>query len=279
MSRNYYYLVTSLPTLRLDDYKEPYRVDEFVQELKDNLSVLHYGWVRDVLSIYDNANIIDVLCADGIRGEHCRGNWTHDELEQLLETPGAFIEELPRDNYLREFFEIYTNEKKQSGESSRRDLEELVSGLYYRQMRAHPNAFIRKYYRFDADLRNVLTALNIRRFSMPKSGFIGIDEDEVITRLRTSSAADFGLSGELTYLGALNEVFARPDLVQVEKFIDQLRWHKIEEINTFNYFEIDVLLGYLVKLMLVERWIRMDRQKGRENLFKLIKTEKEEIYQ
>ncbi len=279
MSSSYYYLVTSLPPLRLDEYKEPHRVSEFVADLEGNVSLRHYGWVREILGSYDNANIVDLLCADGVGGSRLNGNWEYEELKRILESQLSFFEQLPDGYYLKEFFDRYKQMKKESGGFPRRDLEDLIWGIYYERMCSHENSFVRTYFRFDAGLRNVLTALNIRRSQMEKSGYITTEEDMVVERLKTSSAADFGLSGELPYIGALNEAFGRTDLVQVEKFIDQLRWQEIERINTFSYFEVDTLLGYLIKLMLVERWLRLDQEKGKENFLKLVDIEKESVYQ
>ena len=59
MDKRYYYLICSLPFLRLDDYKGPYRVREFVSELYDNLTPLHCGYVRGILYMNDNTHLVD----------------------------------------------------------------------------------------------------------------------------------------------------------------------------------------------------------------------------
>ena len=69
------------------------------------------------------------------------------------------------------------------------------------------------------------------------------------------------------------------DIVHIEKFADQLRWKMIDQINALAYFEIDVLLGYLIKLMLVERWISLDEVAGKEVFQKTTEIKTEEVYQ
>ena len=61
MEKKYYYFIASLPELRLDDTKEPYRVQEFIAQLDELLSPCHRRLADDVLSFYDNRNLIDVL--------------------------------------------------------------------------------------------------------------------------------------------------------------------------------------------------------------------------
>ena len=52
-----------------------------------------------------------------------------------------------------------------------------------------------------------------------------------------------------------------------------------DEINTFNYFAVDVLLGYLIKLIIVERWIALEPHRGREIFQQLTAIDAERIYQ
>ena len=37
-----------------------------------------------------------------------------------------------------------------------------------------------------------------------------------------------------------------------------LRWDFIDEANTFNYFNIDKVMGYLLKAEIIDRWVKFD---------------------
>ena len=86
MNKQYYYLITSLPKLHLDDYKEPYRVKEFAAELNEHLTLNDSCYVKDILYLYDNTNIID--CALGLENPwfNHAGNWTFEELKKIVST-------------------------------------------------------------------------------------------------------------------------------------------------------------------------------------------------
>jgi len=200
-NRNYYYLISSLPKLRLDDYKERYRLDNYITDLKKHLTEEHFCFVQDIL------------------------------------------------------------QKKERG-LSRVNRDDVLQQQFYLKMTAHPNEFIRNYFIFDRDLRNILVAINKKKFDIDGDGYVGDSEDEVINNLRRSSLSDFGLSPDLDYIPELIEHFKADDIVSFQKYVDQLRWNKIDSINTFKYFEIDALLGYLIKFMLVERWHALDIQTG-----------------
>ena len=46
----------------------------------------------------------------------------------------------------------------------------------------------------------------------------------------------------------------KSDLLSKEMETDRMRWDTIDEINKFEYFTIDVVLGYFQKTLLLEKW-------------------------
>ena len=60
------------------------------------------------------------------------------------------------------------------------------------------------------------------------------------------------------------------NLVEKERKIDAIRWNQAEELSTFDYFDINALLAYLVKVNIVARWTRLDDKQGREMLHRLM---------
>lgn len=95
--------------------------------------------------------------------------------------------------------------------------------------------------------------------------------DETSQQLKRSSAADFGLRGDVPYLEAvIAAVNDETNLVEKERKIDAIRWNQAEELSTFDYFDINALLAYLVKVNIVARWTCLDDKQGREMLHRLM---------
>ncbi len=274
MSRHYYYFIASLPQLRLDDYKEPYRVDEFVWELRENLTPVHSAYVRDVLRVYDNAHIVDCVLENQKPWVLHKGNWTFDEFKKKM----PFSED-DTDVYIACFMKEFSQLKQNTRKISRVDIERVVWQMFYSKMINHDNNFIRRYFSFDLELRNVLACLNKRKFNLSHDILMRVGDNGVMDKLSSSTATDFGLSKELDYIPGLLDAFSKKDSVNIEKFTDQLRWEMIDQINSLAYFQIDVLLGYLIKLMLVERWIFLDEVTGKEGFQKVTEIKTEEVYQ
>ncbi len=269
MSSNYYYLVSSLPELRLDDYKEPYRINEFIEELQANLASEHFKHVQDVLCMNDNPNIIDIVSRSGNTWLDLRGNWTFDQIKAFFAEPESM--DSKEHAYILGFMNSVESIKKEDNKVSRSQAEELLLSKFYAEMMQHKNDFIQEYFNFDFQLRNILLAINKRKFNIDKIRFLESNENEIVRKLKTSTANDFNLSQEIDYMQVLIAAFEKEDIVYREKFIDQLRWNKIDQINTFSYFKVDTLLGYLIKLMMVERWIALEKNQGNE-AFKKITT-------
>ena len=61
----------------------------------------------------------------------------------------------------------------------------------------------------------------------------------------------------------LNRELGRPD---------EVTWDKIGSLETFHYFDLTAVLAYVAKLHIVNRWLALDQEKGRE-LFRQLVSE------
>ena len=86
----------------------------------------------------------------------------------------------------------------------------------------------------------------------------------MVEQLERSSAADFGLRGELPYIDAvIAAVNDEANLVEKEHKIDLIRWNEATELATFDYFDINTILSYLARVNIVARWTQLDAVRGR----------------
>lgn len=54
---------------------------------------------------------------------------------------------------------------------------------------------------------------------------------------------------------------------EAERFLDQLRWEKIEELSKGHYFDIDYLVSYSLKLQILGRWQTINSSNGMHLIF------------
>ena len=68
----------------------------------------------------------------------------------------------------------------------------------------------------------------------------------------------------------LGRIFQTNDILEKEQMLDKYKWEKIDSFTTFNYFDINRILAFLSKAMLIERWNRLDREQGMMLFEKLV---------
>ena len=127
--------------------------------------------------------------------------------------------------------------------------DEQLTEDFYRQILRHKNRFLREWFRFDLDLRNATVGyLNHQLHRAPDHDKILLEEREV---------------EEFPELEAAERILRGEDILQRERGLDELRWHKVDEITLLDYFDLETLLGYVAKLKIIDRWLQLDPDSGR----------------
>ncbi|MBO7602515.1 MAG: DUF2764 domain-containing protein [Bacteroidaceae bacterium] len=273
----YYYLVTGLPELSLDDNKLNYTVGDFKTEFYPQLSKEDQTLVDLYYLKFDNANLLKLL-KDREAVIDSRGNYTADQFvavfkqfdeEGVITSPGS----LP--SYIIKFIQAYLTQQE-TGVSSDVLVEDWLAGLYYEYAMQCKNDFVSSWFEFNLNTNNVLVALAARKYKLPIASFI-VGDTEICQALKSSNARDFGLTTELDYFDQLLKISETDDLVDREKRLDQLRWKWMEDKTFFDYFSIERLYVFLLQLEIIERWISLDKEKGNQMFREIIDSLKGEV--
>lgn len=133
---------------------------------------------------------------------------------------------------------------------------------FYREALTHRDRFIREYFAYDLQARNARVRYLNRELERPADkDVLDINADEDLPAIET---------GEFPEGPAIEAVLAGNDLLAREKGLDDLAWRKVDEITTFNYFDLDTILGFICKLQTAARWFRLDEATGREMFHRLV---------
>ncbi len=62
------------------------------------------------------------------------------------------------------------------------------------------------------------------------------------------------LEAEPSFAHKINEITRQPQLLEVERLLDMLRWNKMDELCLGHYFDIEILFIYAQKLLILKRW-------------------------
>ena len=143
-------------------------------------------------------------------------------------------------------------------------LEENLNAGFYGEALTHKDAFIREYFRFDLNVRNAKVKY------LNKALGREADKDVLTFPEDTAQPILDAIAEEFEEAAALETILNTGDILSRERGIDDLMWEKINFLTTFNYFDIDAILGFITKLNIVARWYKLDEQTGREMFKKLV---------
>lgn len=267
LSRNYYYLVAGLPDIILEQSKLSVTLGDFRRELEAHLHPDDYRLVETLFLTADNSNVLNMLLKNIVEFDNT-GKYTFDELEDEIKEP----ETLPE--YLKTFISQFKSNQPLVPDMS---WEDQLTTLYYEYATQVSNDFLRTWFEFERNVKNILAGLTARRHKIAVENLL-IGNDIVTNAIRKSNARDFSLSAEFPYVDKLIQLNENSNLLEREKAIDQLKWNHIDELNTFNYFSVEVILGFVFKLAMVERWLKLDKKTG-EEMFRRLVSDLENSYE
>ena len=144
------------------------------------------------------------------------------------------------------------------------DKEQL--GLeFYKEAFAHRLGFIREFFRFDFDVRNQ----KVRYLNHA----LGRDAEKDVLKITDPEAEENGIEQEepeFKESEKLQAILEKNDILSRERGIDDLYWDKIDELTLFDYLNFDRIMGVIVKMMIIRRWLVLNEQTGREMFKKLV---------
>ncbi len=149
-----------------------------------------------------------------------------------------------RDNSLLDFF------------LSGYDEENLGPDFYLAALK-HRNSFVREFFTYDLMVRNTKVNWINSTVGRPEgTDVIRIDsglEDEELLRQEVQTVLDCG------------------NILRRERGLDDLMWRKADELTLWSLFDLSLILAFVAKLKIVERWEKLDPETGQEYFRKLVK--------
>lgn len=254
---NYYFLGTLLPDLRIGMPPE-ISLDELELLMKDNLSVADYEKTRTLRNLYDISNLRAYWKGYPLDPT---GNFTESELEEALITRTM----LP--DYVFKFIDKYpTNEERVY------HYPELLSN-FYRDAIKNATGFMKYYLTMEKELRLISVAFRAKKLGRDiykELQFEDPEEDLVAQILAQKDAPEYEPPEKYEDIKVLFRQYY-DDPIELQKALIDYRFAKIDERLNIELFSMDRVLAYMIEVIMVERWMRMDKQKGLEIVDSMLK--------
>lgn len=247
---NYYFIGTLLPELKIEEAPE-IGFNELDQLFKENLSNQDYAKARTIRTLYDIGNLQAYWKGEPLDPY---GNLTPNELEEALVTRSV----LPP--FVFEFIDKYeTNEERL------RHYPELQA-IFFRDAINHATGFFRYYLTLERELRLILVAFRAKKLGRDlyaELQYEDPEEDFIAQILAQKDAPAYEPPEKYQDIKILFEqYYDKP--IELHKALLEYRFNQIEEKLGYEPFSLDRLLAYMIELIMVEGWERMDKKKGLE---------------
>ena len=179
------------------------------------------------------------------------------------------------------FYTVLEEIRENLGEKDTQALDFLLDGFnpkkldadFYEQALKSSLKFIREYFRFDLNLRNAKVRYLNHALGRPEDMDILTGKGEEDQEGLDIDGYRFN-GGEFEEELKVKSALDSPSLLDRERDLDEITWEKISSLETFHYFDITAVLAYVAKLHIVDRWLALDEEKGRELLHKLVQEVK-----
>jgi hypothetical protein len=263
-ANSYYALVAGFREYTLDSDAKGFDIEAIISEVLEVLSSSDAKRVKLLYAYYDCENIISRY--NGSTTHNPLGRLSSEEIEEELRRPSRLAAPLAK------VVRAYASPESEEAEGM--DLEQPFAKslltAYYKACEASGSRLLKEWSQTDRTIRNVVAATLARQHGIAADTVV-IGEDSVAKALSRSSAADFGLRAELPYVEQLvSAVLDEHNMVEKERKIDNIRWNKLSELSTFDYFDLNAVIAYLVKVNMVARWAALDAKVGREMFDRLV---------
>ena len=263
---NYYCTMAGLPELRLSDTEPGYSIKALRQELQAEMGrrdakLLHFLYLG-----HDCRNLVALLRnADAELEEN--GNYSREELTELIaQADEVDLGQSSYPQFMLQFVRDYAQSHDQQGWLA----EDEILVRYYDYCTRHcADGLMRRWYRLNLDVTNLMTALIARRQGWRVADYVK-GEGEVANAIRTSDAADFGLSGLYDFVPEVMKIVDEEDPVRKERMLDELKWAWLETETFADTFSVEAVFAYLCRLEIQERWSHLDPEQGRETFEHII---------
>lgn len=263
---NYYCMIAGLPDIDLQDAKPGMTVEQMREQCEEQLTsqdkkLLFYFFLHT-----DCINLVKLLKNPEANIDQW-GNFTREQLQDLITSATELNFNVHR---FPAFMSVFAREYAFNKDKADYFPEDEIAFQFLNySIRTCPNRMMRRWYKLNLDITNILTAMLARTQGWSVGNFVK-GEGEVQEMIRENKTKDFNLAHELEYIPQLMKIVEEDDPVRKEKMIDAFKWVWLDERTFFEPFSMEAVFAYLCKLQMQERWAKLDVEQGKETFQRII---------
>jgi len=249
----YYFLASLLPPLEIG-HVPGLGFPELKELLRTNLSTSDQGRVRQFLRLIDLENLRSYWAKEPFDP---RGNVNAEEMEQaLLDVQWPIGDEFPP--FLQDYLDKYHTDE------DRLKYFYILMSQFFELHMEQETGFLKDFYIFQREMRLVMVGFRAMKLGKDVAVELQYEDstDPIVAQiLAQKDAKVYEPPFEYKELKPIFEEFGDAPL-DLHKAINEYQFNHIIELWGGEIFSLDRILNYMARLILCERWLELDVQKG-----------------
>lgn len=249
----YFFLASLLPPLEIG-HVPTLGFIEFKTLLNENLSRKDLQKIHEFLHLIDLENLRALWAGQPLDP---RGNYTREQMNQAL-VDYAWEGGVSFPPYLTDFLEKYR------GTEERLQHFPLLMTRFFEYEIEHNSGFVKEYFAFQRELRLVMLGFRAQKLGKNVAEELQYEDgsDPIVAQiLAQADGKTYEPPFEYKELKPIFEAYWNSPL-EMHKALYEYQFNHIIELWGTEPFTIDRILNYLARLILVERWLELNVQKG-----------------
>lgn len=270
----YYYLLSGLKEFHLNDQNKTIDLQLICNHILEQLSARDRVLFNYLIYQNDNKNLSLIISRNA--NLYC----PYDDYISpsifdgvVLEHPNAIFSELPL--YIQSFLE----NNRDTNWTSIAHIENTLLHAFYDEIQKLDNTFLSEYFSFFIDLKNIITAANLR--------LLGFSNEEIrknligssifVEVIAKSAANDFGIAKEYSYITKILDAIEGKDPYAIEKAEMDIVFNYLDNKSSSMFFRLENVFVYYIKCFYINRLSNRDAKEGQEAIKILISDMKKEL--
>jgi hypothetical protein len=250
---DYYFLASLLPPLEIG-HVPTLDFHELKMLMSSNLTKSDQNKVEEFLSQIDLENMRAFWAQEPF--DH-RGNISEEQMEYALKD-FSWPTGRPFPPFLTDYLEKYHSSEERLSHFP------LLISQFFVYMIETEEGFLRDYFAFQRELRLTLVGFRAKKWGKDVAAELQYEDssDPIVAQiLAQKDAKDYEPPFEYKELKPIFDEYADAPW-ELNKALYEYQFRHIIELWSSEPFTIDRILNYLARLILVERWLELDVQKG-----------------
>lgn len=262
--KNYYCLIAGLPDLLLNDDRRVLTSLQFRLDMANELTLPDYQLLEWIYRPYDNKNLVNLLLQTGAEFDPL-GNYPEDYLKEQIEAPSTIVD------YMKILIADFRSEQF---DRSLFNTEKTLQERFYESALNTDNEFVRQWFTFERNIKNILTAVNCHKYEYSIrqhliSAGSSADLQEIL--FKENIRPELFIDEDIPYLHQIFHIAeSGAQATEKEKAIDHIKFTFSDDLTVFNYFTIEKILSFAIKLLIIDRWRKLDDETGKVFLNRLV---------